>query len=93
VVFPGGFGTMDELFEALTLIQTGKTGNFPLVLYGSEFWGDLMDWLRRRLVDEGIIDLQDLELLHVLDTPEDVCAVFAAGDDQRRGRSAHGAPR
>ena len=50
VVFPGGFGTMDELFEALTLIQTGKTRGFPLVLYGSDFWDDLIVWMRRRLV-------------------------------------------
>ena len=77
VVFPGGFGTMDELFEALTLIQTGKTRGFPLVLYGSEFWDELIGWMRTRLVGEGMIDPDDLALMHVLDTPGEVCEVFA----------------
>jgi uncharacterized protein (TIGR00730 family) len=77
VVFPGGFGTMDELFEALTLIQTGKTRGFPLVLYGSEFWDDLIVWMRKRLLTDGLIDPEDLKLMHILDTPEEVCEVFA----------------
>jgi len=77
VVFPGGFGTADELFEALTLIQTGKTRRFPLVLYGSEFWGGLLDWMGTRLVDEGMISGQDLELVQLCDSAEEICAVFA----------------
>jgi uncharacterized protein (TIGR00730 family) len=85
VVFPGGFGTMDELFEALTLIQTGKTDEFPLVLYGSEFWTDLLGWLRTRLVGEGMIDDVDLDLVTFADTPEDVCRVFR---EHRRARDA-----
>ena len=89
VVFPGGFGTMDELFEALTLIQTGKTRGFPLVLYGSEFWDELIGWMRTRLVGEGMIDPENLALMHVLDTPGEVCEVFAKlhlGHDAAGGR-------
>jgi hypothetical protein len=89
VVFPGGFGTMDELFEALTLIQTGKTHGFPLVLYGAEFWDDLVSWMRRRLVPDGLIAAEDLDLMHILDSPEEVCDVFAKmGVDSRRAPSA-----
>jgi len=77
VVYPGGFGTMDELFEALTLIQTGKTRAFPLVLFGTDFWGDLVQWMRRRLLSEGLISPGDLELFTVTDSPEEVCEVFA----------------
>jgi uncharacterized protein (TIGR00730 family) len=77
IVFPGGFGTMDELFEALTLIQTGKTRGFPLVLYGSDFWEDLVRWMRRRLVGDGLITKADLDLMHIVDTPEAACRIFA----------------
>ena len=77
VVFPGGFGTMDELFESLTLIQTGKSREFPLVLYGSDFWDDLVRWMRRRLVAEGLISKADVDLMLIVDTPEDACRVFA----------------
>lgn len=77
VVFPGGFGTADELFEALTLIQTGKTTRFPLVLFGSEFWGGLVDWMRTRLVAEGMIGEADLGLLTICDSAEEICEVFA----------------
>ena len=62
VVFPGGFGTMDELFEALTLIQTGKITEFPVVLVGSDYWRGLVDWLRERMLAEGKISPDDLEL-------------------------------
>jgi uncharacterized protein (TIGR00730 family) len=77
VVFPGGFGTMDELFEALTLIQTGKTRGFPLVLYGSEFWDDLIGWMSKRLLGDGLVDPEDLKLMHILDSAEEVCEIFA----------------
>ncbi len=70
VIFPGGFGTMDELFESLTLIQTGKIRNFPVVLYGSEYWGGLMEWFRNRVAAEGKISPEDVELLYLADTPE-----------------------
>lgn len=77
VVAPGGFGTLDELLEALTLIQTGKGRKIPIILVGSGFWGGLVDWFRERLVSEGMIDTKDMDLIQVLDTPEDVVnAIF-----------------
>jgi len=70
VIFPGGFGTLDELFEALTLIQTGKARNFPVVLVDSEYWDQLMDWVRGQLLADGMISPEDLDLLHVTDDLE-----------------------
>src|SRR5699024_9540422 len=67
VIFPGGFGTLDELFEALTLIQTEKITPFPVVLYGSEYWGGLIDWLRNTMLAEGCISAEDFDLFHVTD--------------------------
>lgn len=72
VVFPGGFGTMDELFEALTLIQTGKITEFPVVLVGSGYWRGLVDWLSERMVSEGKISPSDVELLTLTDDPFEV---------------------
>ena len=74
VIFPGGFGTMDELFEALTLIQTGKVRNFPVVLFGGEYWSGLLEWMRDRLAAEKKISAEDLDLLFVTDSPEDAVA-------------------
>jgi uncharacterized protein (TIGR00730 family) len=71
IIFPGGFGTMDELFEALTLIQTGKVRNFPVVLFGSAYWKGLLDWLRETMLQEGKIHVRDLELLVVTDSPDE----------------------
>jgi len=71
VVFPGGFGTMDELFEALTLIQTGKVKHFPVILFGVAYWGGMAEWLRDRVAGEGKINVTDLELFHVTDDPAD----------------------
>jgi hypothetical protein len=70
VVFPGGFGTADELFESLTLIQTGKVEHFPVVLFGSAYWSPLLDWMRDRALPEGTVSPADLELLTVTDDPE-----------------------
>src|SRR5499426_1942690 len=67
VVLPGGFGTMDELFEALTLVQTRKVTRFPVVLMGEEYWGGLLDWLQNTMADEGKISPGDLDLLCVTD--------------------------
>jgi uncharacterized protein (TIGR00730 family) len=71
VVFPGGFGTMDELFEALTLIQTGKVKHFPVILFGAAYWSGMAEWLRERVAGEGKINAADLELFHVTDDPAD----------------------
>jgi uncharacterized protein (TIGR00730 family) len=72
VVFPGGFGTLDELFEALTLIQTGKVQHFPVVLFGSEYWRGLIDWLRSQPLEEGKLWPEDLELFEMSDTAPEV---------------------
>lgn len=71
IIFPGGFGTMDELFEALTLIQTRKIRNFPVVLFGKEYWGGMVQWIKDRMVEYKTISPEDLELLFVTDSPED----------------------
>jgi hypothetical protein len=70
VVFPGGFGTADELFESLTLIQTGKVLNFPVILFGSWYWSPLLDWVRDRARPVGTVAADDLELLTLTDDPE-----------------------
>jgi uncharacterized protein (TIGR00730 family) len=77
VVMPGGFGTLDELLEAMTLIQTHKSRNIPVILVHRPFWQGLLDWFRERLVSEGMINPQDLDLIQVIDEPEDVVeAIF-----------------
>jgi len=77
VVYPGGFGTLDELFEAVTLVQTGKIHRFPVVLYGSEYWGGLLDWLRERAVGGGTITETELELIQLADTPADIVRIVS----------------
>jgi uncharacterized protein (TIGR00730 family) len=72
VIFPGGYGTMDELFEALTLIQTGKVHDFPVVLFGTEFWKGLLEWVRGTLLPEGRISPEDLDLVFLTDDPQAV---------------------
>jgi uncharacterized protein (TIGR00730 family) len=72
VVFPGGFGTADELFESLTLIQTGKVLHFPVVLHDSAYWSPLLDWVRGQLLPQGMVSPEDLELLTVTDDQEEV---------------------
>ena len=72
IVMPGGFGTLDELFEALVLIQTGKVRDFPLVLYRRRHWEGLIEWMRQTTLGEGWIEQVDLDRIHIADTPEDV---------------------
>jgi len=77
VVMPGGFGTLDELMEALTLIQTGKARKIPLILVCSEFWGGMITWFKERLVAEGMVDPEDIDLIQLIDEPEKVVeAIF-----------------
>ena len=77
VVLPGGFGTMDELMEALTLVQTGKTRKIPIILMCSEFWGGMLDWFRNVMVVEGMIGEEDMDLIQVIDEPRQVVeAIF-----------------
>jgi hypothetical protein len=76
VVMPGGFGTLDELFEAVTLVATGKITKFPIVLVGSEYWGGLLDWMRETVVADGNIFAPEMDLLQVADTAEDVLAII-----------------
>jgi uncharacterized protein (TIGR00730 family) len=85
VVFPGGFGTLDELFEALVLIQTHKIREFPVVLVGTEWWSGLIGWARERLAEEAMIAPHDLELLRCTDDPDEVLAIIEAGAE-RQGR-------
>lgn len=76
VVMPGGFGTMDELFEAITLIQTNKIGKFPIILVGRKYWGGLFDWIKNTLLEEGNISPKDLELISLVDSENEVLDVI-----------------
>ncbi|REC48929.1 LOG family protein [Chryseobacterium pennipullorum] len=82
VVMPGGFGTLDELTEALTLIQTNKIGKFPIVMVGSEFWGGLLDWFKATLLRDGMIAEDDLDLYRVVDTADEAVAHIKAFYDK-----------
>jgi uncharacterized protein (TIGR00730 family) len=88
VVLPGGFGTLDETFEALTLSQTDKIRHFPVVLVGSDYWGGLVDWIRGRLLEGGKISREDMDLFTVCDKPEEVTAAIFRGAEQQ-GFPAH----
>lgn len=83
VIFPGGFGTQDELWEALTLIQTGKIGEFPVVLVDSDYWDELLDWVREEMLDDGLISPEDLELLLVTDDPKEAVELVVSHYDRR----------
>jgi len=76
VVMPGGFGTMDEVMESLTLMQTGKTRRIPVVLVGTEFWSGLIDWIKDKLLGEGMISPKDMDLFQVVDTAEEVSKII-----------------
>ena len=83
VIFPGGFGTQDELFESLTLIQTGKVLHFPVVLFDSRFWQPMLDWVRERLLAEGMVSPEDLELVAVTDDPSEAVRTIVECYDRR----------
>src|SRR5262249_35536312 len=75
VIFPGGFGTLDELFESLTLAQTGKIEHFPIVLFGRDYWSGLLDWLRENALASGLISVEDLGLFEITDDPEEAADI------------------
>ncbi len=83
VVFPGGFGTIDELFESLTLVQTGKVTTFPIILIGTAYWSGLVDWLRSTMAAEGKIAPTDLSLIHLTDDPREVIRILRVADEVR----------
>ena len=77
VVMPGGFGTLDELFEAITLIQTKKIEKFPVILVGTHFWNGLLEWIKATLLEQfKTISAKDLDLIHLVDTPEEVITIL-----------------
>lgn len=76
VVMPGGFGTLDELFEAITLIQTLKIDKFPIILVGKEYWGGLLNWIKNTLIEEKMISPEDIDLFNVVDTSEEVIKIL-----------------
>jgi uncharacterized protein (TIGR00730 family) len=84
IVLPGGFGTLDELFEALCLVQTRKVTSFPVVLIGTSFWGGLVDWIRGRLVEEGMVAAVDTRLFSVTDDPAEAVRIISEADSARR---------
>ena len=88
IIFPGGFGTMDELFEALTLIQTGKVRNFPVVLFGKDYWHGLLEWLASTMAGDGKIHESDLELLVLTDSPREACDVVLRCYEDNCARAA-----
>jgi uncharacterized protein (TIGR00730 family) len=83
VIFPGGFGTQDELWEALTLIQTQKIGDFPLVLFDSDYWGEMLAWVRSEMLADGLISPADLELLLITDDPDEAVELVVSRYDHR----------
>src|SRR5881397_1119602 len=83
IVFPGGYGTMDELFEALTLIQTGKVKHFPVILFGRAYWQGLAEWLRDRVAGEGKIATTDLQLFTITDSPREAVAIVRQARERR----------
>jgi uncharacterized protein (TIGR00730 family) len=87
IVMPGGFGTLDELFEALTLVQTQKVTWFPIVLVGTAFWGGLLDWVRDVLLAEGTVSPGDLDLVTVTDDPAEAVAAMVDAAEERRRRN------
>lgn len=86
VILPGGFGTMDELFESLTLIQTRRILPFPIVMMGKKYWGGMVRWLKNRMLEEGFISTEDLSIIHQTDDPGQMVRIIQEAADQREGR-------
>jgi uncharacterized protein (TIGR00730 family) len=93
VVLPGGFGTLDELFEALTLVQTGKITRFPIVLVGSSYWSGLVSWIRESVLASGNISAGDEELITVVDDPAEVVRIIQQAHAQHSNGADAGLPR
>ncbi|WP_427008478.1 TIGR00730 family Rossman fold protein [Pseudarthrobacter sp. H2] len=94
IVLPGGLGTLDELFEAMVLVQTRKVTSFPIVLLGTAFWSPMIDWIRSTLVSEGMVAVEDLELVQVVDDPAQAVALVVEGASRHRnptGNTGNGA--
>jgi uncharacterized protein (TIGR00730 family) len=85
IVLPGGFGTLDELFEAITLVQTQKVTSFPIVLMGREYWSGLFEWLRGTLLAEGMVAAKDIDLLHLTDSVDEAIDIIVAADRHAEG--------
>ncbi len=83
VIFPGGFGTLDELYESLVLIQTGKIKHFPVVLFDTEYWREMIDWINGDLLNEGMISPGDLQLLHKTDDPDEAVQIVLDSYERR----------
>lgn len=83
VIFPGGFGTQDELWEALTLVQTGKIGDFPIVLFDSDYWDEMLDWVRDEMLRDGLISAEDLARMLVTDDPHEAVELVVSRYDAR----------
>ena len=93
IVFPGGYGTLDELFEALTLIQTGKVKHFPVILFGRRYWGGMVDWLRETVAAERKVNPEDLDLFRLTDDPAEAVQIVTAARDGQLLRKQKEAPR
>jgi uncharacterized protein (TIGR00730 family) len=92
VIFPGGFGTLDELYEALTLIQTGKVLNFPVVLFDGDYWQEMVDWIRAEVLADGMISPEDIDLLHLTNDPDEAVALVCRCYDNRCAAETPAAP-
>jgi hypothetical protein len=92
IIFPGGFGTMDELFEALTLIQTRKIRNFPVILMGKDYWRDLLGWIQHTMLGENKISPEDLCLLFLTDSPEEAVETIIKSQEPNGLLNGQGGP-